>query len=260
MLALLFALVAGSAGHAVLADYQPQAWVRGTLRCVGSETMELLLSRWAEAFARWHPAAYVEIDGRGSRAAVQVLSQSGADFAALSRLPRDSELRAAGLSGKLSFADIGWDTLRLFGRAGGSVLPGSPARLYLGEPGPWRPFGRNLASGTRIEAGEALGAVGFGSQVRSLSSPGRVVEAVAADPLAVGYGGGGWSLARARPTGMLLRSRPLVLAFPRQGLPALAREFLSFVLSRQGQDLVRYSGFQPIAADSAVAMRRRFSL
>ena len=257
MLILLLALVAGPA---VLADYQPHAWVRGTLRCTGSETMELLVSRWAEAFARWHPAASVEIDGRGSRAAVQVLSQSGADFAALSRSPTDTELRMAGLSGGLAFANIGWDTLRLFRRDGGSALPDLPSRLFSGEPGPWRPFGRNLASGTRAEAGTALGAVRFGPQVRSLSSPGRVEEAVAADPMAVGYGGGGWGLSRARSSDMHLRVRSLILAFPNGRITPLAREFLSFVLSRQGQDLVRVSGFQPLETDSVVAMRRRFAL
>lgn len=243
-----------------LPDYQPIAWVRGTLRCAGSETMELLLSRWAEAFAHWNPAASIEIDGRGSRAAVQVLARSGADFAALSRSPTEPELQVAGLSGRLVFANIGWDTLRLFRREGARALPNLPARLFSGEPGPWRPFGRNLASGTRAEAESALGAVSFGPKVRSLSSPGRVVEAVAADPLAVGYGGGGWSLARARPWGMPLRSRSLVLAFPEGRVSPLAREFLSFALSRQGQDLVRLSGFEPLAPDSARALRRRFSL
>ena len=194
--------------------------------------MELLVSRWAEAFAHWHPAAYVEIDGRGSRAAIQVLSHQGADFAALSRSPTDSELVSAGLSGKLLFVDIGWDTLRLFRRDGGDSLPPRPDRLFSLEPGRWRPFGRNLASGTRAEAGSALGSIRFGPQVRSLSSPGRVEEAVASDPLAVGYGGGGWSLARVRTSGAALRVR-----------------------SRQGQDLVRLSGFQPVLPDSFIAMR-----
>jgi hypothetical protein len=189
-----------------------------------------------------------------------VLSQSGADFAALSRSPTDSEMRVAGLSGRLSFADIGWDTLRLFRREGGAALPNLPARLFSGEPGPWRPFGRNLASGTRAEAGAALGAVRFGRQVRSLSSPGRIEEAVAADPKAVGYGGGGWDLSRARSSNLPLRPRSLILAFPKGRISPLAREFLSFALSRQGQDLVRYSGFQPLETDSVVAMRRRLAL
>ena len=149
--------------------------------------------------------------------------------------------------------------MRLFWREGASELPNLPARLFSGEPGPWRPFGRNLASGTRAEARSALNADRFGPQVRSLSSPGRVEEAVAADPRAVGYGGGGWSLARARSSGSL-RSRALVLAFPERNISPLAREFLSFALSRQGQDLVRYSGFQPLATDSVVALRRRFAL
>jgi phosphate transport system substrate-binding protein len=218
--------------------------------------MELVLSRWAEAFSRWHPASGLEIDGKGSVAAVQILSRFGADFVALSRAPSDSELR----SGALVAVYVGWDSLRVV-RRGGTAFPlPDPVRIFSGESGPWRPFGRNLASGTRAEAGFALGAGRFGPGVRTMPSPGRVAEAVAADPWAVAYAGGGWNLSRVRPCGPPLRARPLVLAFPVGPLRPRMREFLSFVLSRQGQDLVAASGFQPLSADSVRVQRRRLGL
>jgi len=158
------------------------------------------------------------------------------------------------------FVPVGWDSLRLVCRAGTFTPLSDPFRVFSGENGPWRPIGRNLASGTRAEAKAALGAGVFGPGVRSLPSPGRVAAAVAADPMAVGYGGGGWSLARVRPCGPSLRTRPLILAFPAGRLDPQTREFISFVLSRQGQELVAASGFNPLSPDSVRAQRRRLGL
>jgi len=219
--------------------------------------MQILLLRWAEGFGRHHPAATLEIDGRGSRAALNSFARSGIDFAALSREPDDSELARIGARPQLLTA--GWDTLRIFRRDGASD-PRLRTGSFSGEAGGLRPFGRNLASGTRAEAEASLGAGATGPRVRSQPSPGRVEDAVSSDPRAVGYGGGGWRLSRNLPVGGALRARPLVLAFRAGRLSVLSREFASFVLSREGQELVFRSGFQPLHPDSLALARRRLGL
>ena len=218
--------------------------------------MQLLLSRWAAAFAAKQPGVALEIDGRGSGAALHLFGDGRIDFAALSREPSDSEQAAAGVSGRLRTVRVGWDTLSLLarGRAEGGGFHGP----FSGDARDVRPFGRNLSSGTRAEARSALGR-GFGPSVRSLPSPGGVEDAVAADPKAVGYGGGGGRLSRSRAVAAL-RIRPLVLAFPGGGWTPAGREFASFVLSREGQELVERSGFRPLHPDTVAAVRRRLGL
>jgi len=225
--------------------------------------MDILLARWSEAFSRIHPAWTLEVDGKGSRVALRALARSGADLAALSRLPSDSELFSAGLtrSVKPVLVVVGWDTLRFQWRDGASPDTSAIRAAYLGHGGVLRPIGRNLSSGTRDEVRSAIGGSrDFGKGVRSLPSPSQVAQAVAADPLAVGYGSSGWSLSRLRSDGPIIQVRPLVVAVPPGRMRPEVAEFLSFVLSRQGQELVAQDGFRPLAPDSAAASRRRLGL
>lgn len=240
-------------------DYHPRAWVRGRVRCAGSETMQILLSRWSWAFAERQPGVAVEIDGRGSGAAIRQIPLGRIDFAALSREPTDAEILGSGF-GDLRIVPVGWDTLRLFRRRGPSTADSSFARLFSGDSRDARAFGRNLSSGTRAEAVTVLRGGAFGPEVRSLPSPGRVEDAVEADPKAFGYGGGGWRLARSVAVGPALRVRPLVLAIPGGAWSPIVREFVAFALSKEGQEQVRLAGFRPLDPDSVAVIREGLGL
>lgn len=225
--------------------------------------MDMLLARWAERFSRFHPAWTLEVDGKGSRVALRVLSMAGADLAAFSRNPTEAEMAESGLLGKGRplLIVVGYDTLRFLWRRGTRPDIDALSPAYHGPVAGIRPVGRNLSSGTRAEAQAAMGGGGdFGEGVRSLSSPSQVALAVAADPLAVGYGGAGWSLSRLESSPSILRIRPLVLALPPGPLRPEVVEFLSFVLSRDGQELVARNGFRPIATDSVPIWRKRAGL
>jgi hypothetical protein len=87
-----------------------------------------------------------------------------------------------------------------------------------------------------------------------------VAQAVASDPLSVGYGSSGWSLSRLERSSDAIQVRPLVLAFPAGPMRPAVSEFLSFVLSRQGQKLVADDGFRPLNPDSAAAWRASLGL
>lgn len=244
--------------------YVAKRWVSGSLRCSGSETMDLVVARWAQEFGRIHPAWRMDIDGKGTRVALRELARGGTDLAVLSRIPGDSEFAALGLGGaaRPSLLVVGFDSIHLVARRGEGRDSVPTASAFRGEGGSLRPFGRNLSSGTRAAAASALVAgKEFASSVRSLSSPSLVAQAVASDPRAVGYAGGGFALARIEPVGVPLGRRPLVLAFRRRGSKVDAlREFLAFVHSAEGARILRASGFQPVPADSMAANRARAGL
>lgn len=259
---LVLALLSLAVSAGALPDYAPRHWVAGRLKCAGSETMDLVVARWAQAFGRIHPAWNLQVDGKGSRVALRVLSRSGADFAVFSRLPSDSELMQAGMATtrRPRLVVVGHDTLRFLARRGSRVDSSDLFGAFAGRSERLRAYGRNLSSGTRAAAVSAMGGGDFGAGTRALSSPSQVAQAVSVDPSAVGYSGAGSRLSRVQATGPVLGVRPLVVAVP-TGEPGVAlREFLSFVLSRQGADILRQDGFRPIGEDSAAVWRRWLGL
>ncbi len=64
-----------------LGAYQPGGQVRGSLRCVQSDTTVELLERWIEGFRRHHPLVRIDILIGGSSAAGPALTEGWADFA-----------------------------------------------------------------------------------------------------------------------------------------------------------------------------------
>lgn len=258
----VLALLSLAVSTGALPDYAPRHWVAGRLKCAGSETMDLVVARWAQAFSRIHPAWSLQVDGKGSRVALRVLSRSGADFAVFSRLPSDSELAEAGMaaSRRPRLVVVGHDTLRFLARRGVRVDSSDLVGAFAGRPGRLRAYGRNLSSGTRAAAVSAMGGRDFGAGTRSLSSPTLVAQAVSVDPSAVGYSGAGSRLSRIEANGPVICVRPLVVAVPARRPGAALREFLSFVLSRDGAEILRRDGFRPIGDDSVAVWRRRLGL
>jgi phosphate transport system substrate-binding protein len=149
----------------------------------------------------------------------------------------------------------------------------------LGLTGDWanRPislFGRNSASGTYGFFKEhALANGDFRATVKEQPGSSSVVLGVAGDLYAIGYSGIGYASAgvRALPLGetedALFEATPenclsgdyplarFLLVYvnkkPGQPLDLLTREFLKFVLSKAGQDVVVKDGYFPLNADVA---------
>lgn len=71
--------------------YRPQDAVGGTLRLVGSTTLEHVAAAWAADFMRIHPEATVMTEGGGSEAGWRKLRAGEADIALLSRPLTDDE-------------------------------------------------------------------------------------------------------------------------------------------------------------------------
>jgi len=49
-----------------LPDYKPAAGVSGSIKSVGSDTMNNLMTLWSEGFLKFYPSVRVEIEGKGS--------------------------------------------------------------------------------------------------------------------------------------------------------------------------------------------------
>lgn len=68
--------------------------IKGNLTAVGSDTLAPLMTKWAALFKRQHPEVNVQIQTLGSSSAVPALIESTAQFGAMSRQMRLSEMMA----------------------------------------------------------------------------------------------------------------------------------------------------------------------
>ncbi len=285
-----------------LPDYKPGQGVSGSIKSVGSDTMNNLMTLWAEGFRNHYPNVQVEVEGKGSSTAPPALIEGSATFGPMSRDMKEKEIdefekrfgyKPVGLPtsldmlaiyvGKdnpiegmsLSQADAifsksrkrGFATdIRTWGEAG---LEGDWANL------PISLYGRNAASGTYGFFKEHVLAKGdYKDEVKEQPGSSSVVQGIASDKGGIGYSGIGYKTADvkalalaekdgeapvpATPDNAYSGAYPLarflwlyVNAKPGAELPPLQREFIKFVYSRQGQEVVLKDGYFPVTADIA---------
>ena len=77
-----------------LPDYTEVSGISGNLTSVGSDTLNNLMTLWAEEFQSFYPAVNVEIQGAGTSTAPPALAEGTANFGPMSRTMRDSEIAA----------------------------------------------------------------------------------------------------------------------------------------------------------------------
>ena len=156
------------------------------------------------------------------------------------------------------------------------VDPREPARAPQAGAGwankPISIFGRNSASGTYGFFKEhALSNGDYKNSVKEQPGSSSVVQGVAEDKYAIGYSGVGYTTSGVKTVkiaekeggeyfgesyeNVLSRKYPLarflnvyVNKNPSKPLDPLVREFLTFVLSKEGQEIVVKDGFYPLAA------------
>ena len=299
--------VAGARAEVVPVDpaitsYQPQATVSGSLSSVGSDTMNNLMTFWAEAFRRAHPAVRVQIEGKGSSTAPPALIAGTAQLGPMSREMKDTELDSVedkyGFQATVIRTAI--DTIGVYvnkdnpltalslpevdaifsktrkGGFGKDITTWSQLGVKGGLAGkPISLFGRNSASGTYGFFKEhALYKGDYKDTVKEQPGSASVVQGVSEDLTAIGYSGIGYktsgvkALALADKVGgkaieptyanALSKAYPLsrylyvyVVRDPRRPMDPLTKEFLRFVLSKQGQEIVVKDGYLPLTAEMA---------
>jgi phosphate transport system substrate-binding protein len=90
---------AGALAQAVQVDpalpsYQKAAGVSGNFTSVGSDTLNNLMTLWAETFKRVYPNVNIQIQGAGSSTAPPALIEGAANFGPMSRVMNAKEIEA----------------------------------------------------------------------------------------------------------------------------------------------------------------------
>ena len=76
-----------------LPDYERVSGISGNLSSVGSDTLNNLMTLWAEEFANVYPNVNIQIQGAGTSTAPPALTEGTSNFGPMSRPMRDSEQR-----------------------------------------------------------------------------------------------------------------------------------------------------------------------
>ncbi len=200
--------------------YEKIGSLSGSLNSVGSDTMNNLMTYWAEEFAKRYPEVKVQIEGKGSSTAPPALIAGTAQLGPMSRPLKDTEIdqfekkfgypptvfrTALDSLAVYVHRDNPIESLSLpqldaiFSRTRLLGLPDSIDRWgQLGLTGDWanRPisvYGRNSASGTYGFFKEhVLGNGDYKNEVKEQPGSASVVQGVSEDLGGIGYSGIGY--------------------------------------------------------------------
>jgi len=230
--AAAFSLMAGAAvAQAVKVDpavpaYTPAQGVSGSLKSVGSDTMNNEMALWGEGFRKLYPNVKIEIEGKGSSTAPPALTAGTSHFGPMSRDMKSEEIDTfeKKYGYKPTEVRTSIDMLAIYvnkdnpvpclslqqidaifsktRRGGGKA--GIRTWGDLGLTGEWasRPislYGRNSASGTYGFFKEhALFKGDYKDSVKEQPGSSSVVQGIATDKYAIGYSGIGYRTADVR--------------------------------------------------------------
>jgi phosphate transport system substrate-binding protein len=288
-----------------LPDYAVASGVSGNLNSVGSDTLNNLMTFWAEGFKGKYPNVNVQVEGKGSGTAPPALTSGAAQVGPMSREMKSSEVASfAGKFGhKPTKIPVAIDALAVFVHKDNEVKGLSLAQVdgifsstrkrggqdiaTWGQAGATgslagktiSAFGRNSASGTYgFFKDNALKNGDYKGSVKEQPGSSSVVQGVAADLGAIGYSGIGYKTSGVRALPLsdkegsafiepsyencLNGSYPLarylyvyVNKAPGKDMDKLTSEFITFVLSKQGQEITIKDGYYPLPADVAAEGR-----
>lgn len=209
-----------------LPTYKPVQGVAGNISSIGSDTMNNLMTLWAEGFNKFYPNVKVEIEGKGSSTAPAALINGTATFGPMSRAMKASEIdqfeKRFGYKPTQLGSSI--DMLAVFVHKDNPVqglsLPQVDAIFSSTRKGGWKQditswgqlglkgswanesislYGRNSASGTYGYFKEnALFEGDYKTSVKEQPGSSSVVQGVANDQAGIGYSGIGYKTAAVR--------------------------------------------------------------
>lgn len=88
-----FSMASGAKVDQNLPDYKRVSGVSGSLSSIGSDTLNNLMTLWAEEFAKNYPNIKIQIQGAGSSTAPPALIEGTASFGPMSRLMKSKEIQ-----------------------------------------------------------------------------------------------------------------------------------------------------------------------
>jgi len=252
-----------------LSRYKPVQGVSGSIKSVGSDTLNNLMSLWTEGFKKIYPNIQIEIEGKGSSTAPPALIAGTANFGPMSRKMKDKELDEfeARFGYKPVSLPTSIDMLAVFANKDnpikGLTLPQIDAifsksrKLGLAEEitnwgqlnleGEWGSlpislYGRNAASGTYgYFKKHALGKGDYRDSVKEQPGSSAVVQGVSSDRGGLGYSGIGYKTADVIAVPLALDANsPMIPATPEYaytGEYPLARFLYIYVNHKPGSGL-----------------------
>lgn len=287
-----------------LSDYVKVQGVAGNLNSVGSDTLNNMMTFWAEGFRKKYPNVNIQIEGKGSSTAPPALIEGTSQLGPMSRKMKNKEIQKfeAKFGYKPTTIGVALDSLAVFINKDNPINGLSLQQIdalfskthkgglediaiwgQLGLKGEWanKPvslYGRNSASGTYgYFKKHALFKGDYKDTVKEQPGSASVVLGVTEDKGGIGYSGIGYktsgvkAIALAKKDGdtqyepnyenVLKGKYPLgrllyinVAKEPNKPLPTLVKEFLKYVLSKDGQEIVIKDGYLPLTA--AVAKKQ----
>ncbi len=281
-----------------LPSYQKVSGISGNLNSIGSDTLNNLMTLWAEGFKKVYPNVNIQIEGKGSSTAPPALIEATAQLGPMSRAMKSKETDA--FEKKFGYKPTpirtSLDSLAVFVNKDNPVQGLNLQQIDalfsknrkcgadvdaatwgdLGLSGGWASapislYGRNSASGTYgFFKKVALCKGDYKDTVKEQPGSASVVQGVSEDRNGAGYSGIGYTTSGVRPIPLVKEGRdyveptyenvasgkyPLsrflyvyVNKEPNKALDPLTREFLKFVLSKEGQEIVVKDGYYPMSA------------
>lgn len=209
-----------------LPEYKQIEGVSGNLNSIGSDTLNNLMTFWAEAFRKHYPSVNIQIEGKGSATAPPALIEGTAQLGPMSRLMKaeESDKYEEKYGFKPTAVGVALDSLAVYVHKDNPIkslsLPqvdaifsknrsgGHPADIatwgQAGLTGPWANlpmslYGRNSASGTYAFFKEhALYKGDYKDTVKEQPGSASVVMGITEDKNAVGYSGIGYKTSGVR--------------------------------------------------------------
>ncbi|MCI0616456.1 phosphate ABC transporter substrate-binding protein, partial [bacterium] len=279
-------------------SYSPASGVSGNVSSVGSDTLNNLMTLWAEGFKAKYPNVKIQIEGKGSSTAPPALIEGTAQFGPMSREMKSTEIDAfeKKYGYKPTPVKVAIDALAVYvhkdnplegltlqqvdGIFSSTRKSGGKNITTWGQVGlsgdwsskPMSLYGRNSASGTYGFFKEvALVKGDYRPTVKEQPGSSSVVQGVSSDLAGIGYSGIGYKTSGVKAVSIgkgsgklfepsyencLKGSYPLarflyvyVNKAPNQPMDTLSREFLKFVLSKEGQEIVVKDGYYPLPSE-----------
>lgn len=214
------AQAANPAVDAAIPEYKPATDLSGNLNSIGSDTLNNLMTFWAEGFKTLYPNVKVQIEGKGSSTAPPALIEGTAQLGPMSRPMKSSEIDAFEKKHgyKPTEIKVAIDSLAVFvhkdnpiksltleqvdGIFSSTLKRGGTAMVRwgdLGLTGDWAGkaisiYGRNSASGTYGFFKEHVLKNGdFKATVKEQPGSSSVVQGIASDLASIGYSGIGYA-------------------------------------------------------------------